>query len=118
MREARDIDDPQPGFWLIRLAKKAPEMPARIWCERLPEHADAPIDPWPNSETRILGIFAEIAGKEAEVEAIWHRRGKPITEQEYHYRSAEAGWCRDYAPTEPLANPTAPVRLADAPLPF
>ena len=115
---SRTAIDPQEGFWLMRVHKQGALVPARIWYERLPEHAGLPVDPWPNSEARILGIFAEIAGKACPVDEVWLRRGTPITEAEYRFRSDETAWAREYMPTDPIARPHEPSRLRDVPLPF
>lgn len=118
MTEPRQIDDPQPGHWLIRETSGGARVPARIWIERLPEHEGLPIDPWPNAETRILGIFAEVAGEEAAVERVWTTRGEPIDAQRYAFEVADVKWLRENRPNDPRANPRKKVRLRDVELPF
>jgi len=115
---SRDMDVPEEGYWLIRLTKSGPLTPARIWFERDPSHVGRPIDPWPNSETRILGIFAEVAGKPISVERVWHTRGKPIDEKEFLFLMSDLAWARSYSPTDPVANPEIPVNLRQIPMPF
>jgi hypothetical protein len=97
MRPLPRIDRPQPGWYLARLVKRGPLVPARIW--------------------RFDGRFyAEVAGRAVDPLALWPRvAARPITEDEYHRLVAEAARC---APDEPAANPTKPVNLAALPAVF
>lgn len=98
------------------MGKDCPEVPARIWFERHTDHGTP--EPWANAETRILGIFAEIAGEAAKVEAVWHTRGKPITEKEFAFQMANLRWAKTYAPADPIANHRERVVMRAIPLPF
>ena len=114
----RSMDAPESGYWLIRVVKSGPVVPARIWTGREPEHEGLPIDLWPNSETRILGIFAEIAGKPVDVDRVWHSKGVAITKEEFAFRMADHRWAATHAPHLPEAQPEKPIRVADVPVPF
>ncbi len=115
---AREMGKPECGHWLVILTRGGVPTPARIYIAREAEHEGLPIDPWPNSETRILGIFADIAGEPVDVDEVWLKRGQPITESEYRYRVADHDWAKRYAPHLPEADPRKAVRLADVPVPF
>ena len=114
--QVRTINDPQPGYWLIRVAKNGPLTPARIWYERDPEQGEP--EPWANAENRILGIFAEIAGRPASPERVWHTRGRAIPSEEYDFLLKDLEWARTYKPRDPIVTPDKPVKLSEVPLPF
>lgn len=117
---ARSVDQPEPGFFTLRLVKGGPKVPARII------HAPA-TDPL-TGETldRSYWWSAEISGKPAgepsmqptdEVMRIW-LFGEPITEADYRYEVADMDWCLAHAPAEPKANPRQRIDLASLPALF
>ena len=111
MSEPRRIDAPQPGFWLIRQAKGAPQVPACI--RRFHTHYE-PGNPL-NLMERSPFLAAEIAGEYIGLDAVWQRKGEPITEAEYRFRCADANWAKQHAPEEPIANPRRAVDLRALP---
>jgi hypothetical protein len=110
---ARRIDRPEAGHWLVRLVKGGPMVPARIIRAQTTQD---PITGEPMD--RPAHWHAEIGGDVVAVDAVWHRRGQPISEAEYRYRLAEMAWAKDHAPAEPIASPRARVDFSTMPLPF
>lgn len=81
MSASRRLDQPEVGHWLVRLVKGGPLVPARII------RAHTTHDPLTGEPMdRSPHWHAEIAGKVVDIEAVWHRRGEPITEAEYDDR--------------------------------
>lgn len=110
--EARQIDRPEPGHWMMRLAKRAPAVPARIYFVRTWREPDA----WPpNLMDRSPFLVAEILGEIVPWSDVWERRGTSISEEEFNYQMALYDWTKRNAPWEPLANPTEPVDLRKLP---
>lgn len=110
----RHIDTPQPGFWMVRLVKGGPEVPAAIQWELTRHEPGNPT----NRMERSPILTARIQGEIVPVEMVWLRRGRPITEAEFRFQIADTEWAKTYAPAEPKANPKAPIDLLQAPLPF
>lgn len=85
MTASRRIDRPEPGYWLIRLVKGGPLVPACIVRE-------LPTDPWfPDNEMDrgCPRLVAYIGGEPAPLDRVWHTRGEDITEDEYWDRLAQ-----------------------------
>ena len=110
----RRMDRPEPGFWLMRLAKGAPRVPA---CTRVVQTLAEPGDPL-NLMDRSPFIAAFIAGEPVAVDDVWLRKGEPITEDEHNFRVADLLWAQQHAPDEPQASPRKRIDLMQAPLPF
>lgn len=86
MSEARVIGQPQPGYWLVRLVRGGPPVPAaimRVQTTSDPETGEA------MERSPFLAAF--IAGEPADLDAVWHRRGTPIDRAEYERRLARPG---------------------------
>lgn len=112
--QARRIDRPEVGFWVVRLVRGGPAIPARIfWAQTTHEPGNPE-----NVMDRPRFLAAEIGGEVAEVDDVWLRRGTPITEAEYRFRVADMRWAREHAPTEAVAKPRQRVDFAALPLPF
>jgi hypothetical protein len=111
----RDISRPRASWWLMRIVKDGPStVPARIyWTDAEPGEPSNKLDRWP-----LPFLAAEIAGKVADIDDIWSRRGVEIDEQEFNYRMADMNYARDHAPAEPIANPTRKVDIRSVPIPF
>ncbi len=106
--KAREIAKPRPGFFKLRLIKGGPFVPARIF---LP----CPIDPeFGHPMDRSRHLIGEIDGKEVEVERIW-LSAEEIGPAEFAFMTADASWCRNWAPAEPQANPRKPIDARTAP---
>ncbi len=110
----RRTDDPQPGYFKLRLVKGGPFVGAAIFhrspCD--PETGEemdrSPMwEAWKNGKIiREPSPDAFTAG----VYEIW-MTGLEISEAEYRHLVADREWCRNYAPGSPEANPTKKVDL-------
>ncbi|MCA3246074.1 MAG: hypothetical protein ING19_21140 [Azospirillum sp.] len=114
MSAPRRIDAPQPGFWMIRLVKGGPEVPARIYrhtttCE--------PGDP-ANAMERPSFLVAEIAGETVELDAVWLRSGRAVDEAEYRFQIADHAHAREWRPRDAKADPHRRIDLLAVALPF
>lgn len=103
--EPRPIDNPQPGYFALRLVRGGPKVGAQIVHEN--------------------GIFyAVIDGMQKlgsddphladQVDRIW-TWGEFISESEYRYLVERSAWAKKYDPNSPLANPTQPINLLAIP---
>ncbi len=112
----RQIERAEVGFWTVRYGKNTPRVPAAImWVETLAEPGCQEND-MRGTRSRFLAAF--IAGEPVDIEAVWHRKGAPISEEEYRFLCAEAAWSRANAPEEPAAQPMKRVDLSRLPVPF
>lgn len=116
MSEARNIADPQPGCYRLRLAKSGPWVAARIfekpcYCtigggDDNASHRWTPAcdrSPTPH-------LIAEVNGEPYDVELVWIS-GEPISPADYRFMLADADWAKANAPDEPVANPRRSVDL-------
>lgn len=112
--KARDISNPEPGLFRIRLVKGGPWVAARI------THGPARDPVTGESLDRSPMWVGEIAGKPtgpaapcphaAGIFQIWER-GEPITIAEYRHLCAVKDHADRYAPDMPEANPRRPIDL-------
>lgn len=109
--EARVIGQPQEGYWLVRLVKGGPRVPA---CIRKIETKAEPGEP-ANRMERSSFLAAFINGEPVAIDRVWEVRGEPITRQEHDWRVAITDWSMVHAPTTPEANPTEPIDLSKLP---
>lgn len=112
----RSMLEPELGYWLIRLVKNGPLMPACIvWHETLfePDYPENRMD-----GTRPRFLSAMIADEVVSLDRVWLTKGEEITEAEYKWRCADRAWALEYASDEAIANPRKPVDRATIPLPF
>lgn len=110
-RTPRRIDDPQPGYWAMRVAKGGVEVGARIyWCDHEPGE--------PGNKLERPFLDAEINGVRVPPSRVWEHRGRAVNEAEYRFLVADRAWARQYKPSSPEANPEKAVDLLQAPLPF
>ena len=94
----------KPGFYLVRLGKGRPLVPARIyWCGHEPGN--------PTNKLEVPFLDGEILGEQYDPALIW-TGGMPTTEAEYKYRVALAEHCAKHEPDAPAANPRRAVNLA------
>lgn len=114
--DARRVDQPRPGFWLTRMVKGGPLVPALIfmtcpWVE--PDiNGDAHPDDWCFPSDRTRQLHGMLGGKRCDADAIWTRRGEPCTADEYEFRLARAQWAKTWAPDQPEADPRKPITSA------
>ncbi len=109
---------PTAGYYATRLVKDGPRVAVRIW------FGQAIIDG--EEQDRSPGWFVEIDGRTdrwekdddtgyrcrvpIDVDRAWPFCGnEPITEQEYRYLVAHAGWAREHQPNHPKAQPRKAV---------
>ncbi len=108
------------GFWLIRLRKLAPQIPARTYlCNHEPGAPDNILDRWP-----LPFLAGEIAGDVADPLDIFGARDReplkprpPLktVEQEYAFLVEDMRHARLYRPEDPLAQPRRAVDLTRIP---
>lgn len=106
MRQTRDISEPEPGFFKMKLVKNGPKIAARLYL-------NCPIDPeFGHYMDRSRHLIAEVDGVEKPglngIYWVW-TSGERITSAEFEYLKDLTAWCRRYDPSDPLANPTRPV---------
>ena len=99
---------PRVGFYLVRLVKDGPQMPAVIF-------RPCPIEPDPETFQwidRRAPLQAAIAGEEVPMGRVWpHCARWPITHAEFVYRTKVIEWAETYAPSAPEARPREAVDL-------
>lgn len=109
-----DPNNPEPGFYKMRLRRGAVPVGVRIWW-------GPPVDPWTGEEVPERGdrLQASINGENVELERVWPSCARePSTESEHDYLIGLQQWGQQHDPDGPHANPNKPVDLLSAPLPF
>jgi hypothetical protein len=104
------INTPECGFWMVRLARHAPEIPASIGqIDHEPGDPDNKLDTGP--------IFvANIGLRDVDPLRVWWlMRRRSITEAEHRYQIARLAWLRDYDGEAPELSPTSRVDLLTMP---
>jgi hypothetical protein len=114
MSDARPIDRPSPGYWMVTLRRGGVPVPA---CIRWVQTTHEPEFP-ENLMERSRFLIAEINGEPVDMASVWERRGRPITEAEYLFQIADHAWAREHSPYDPKADPTKPVDFNDMPVIF
>ena len=114
MKAGRRIDAPRPGFWLIRLVKGGPEVPARIYRHSTTHEPGDPA----NEMERPSFLLAEIAGEPAELDDVWLRAGRAIDEAEYLFQVADHAHAREWRPRDAKADPRRRIDHLAVALPF
>ena len=116
----RVASEPRPGYFALKLARRAVLVPAIIWqpCPLiLPDQLDALApgpEQWCCPTERSRPLRARIGEDEADPIEVW-TRGSDIDAREYVWRLGLREWAMVYAPTQPEANPRKPVDLAAQP---
>jgi len=106
----RQINDPQPGRWMIKCCRHCPPIAARVfWCSHEPGFPDNPVD-----QPYLQGQIGLELVPPADV---WQRRGHPISEAEFNHQVAWLRWAERNAPTDPRLNYRAPVAIEAIPIP-
>lgn len=107
----RRVDQPEPGYFRIRLVKGGPWVAATI--ER-DQHGvwSAIID-----NQRSSGAAHTDPALATDVFRIWHY-GERITPAEHAYLVERAAYCRLHMPDAPEANPTQPITIGRLPPAF
>ena len=113
-REHFAITEPVAGHYRRRMVKGGPWVGVKLWfgAPADPETGD-PLDRSPRWQAEQAGKV--IAGDDA-IQNLWTSCCRePITEAEYKFLLADAAWCKENAPADPLANPTKPIELGSMP---
>ena len=106
-------DEPVPGYYMRSLVRGGPRVPIRIWFGN-PVIDDEEQDRAPRWLVEVNGKtdFVETGDDgyscrvPLDVHKYWPWCGRyPITEAEYNYMLAKAGWAKQFAPERPQANP-------------
>lgn len=113
---AKDPNIAEPGYWLIRLVRRGPPVPACIkWLVTESEPG------WPDNDmrgTRSPTLAAFIEDEPVDLYRVWHAtKLAHIDEREYRFRCRGAAWAKKHAPHEAAANPRKPVDLLNQPAP-
>lgn len=109
----RIVSDPQPGFFVVRLVKGGPMVPAVIW-RPCPLEIDPfegivqPLDRWPHLQARILD-------RDVHPETVWHA-GRQVPMAEWQFLMASADWQQQHRPDQALARPRQAPELRSAEL--
>ncbi len=101
----RRVDQPAPGFFLLRLVRGGPHVPAAIMFDGLQWQAVINGEP---REAHADPAFAP------DVFRIWHG-GRTCTETEYRYRLQLQAWAAKHAPAHPAARPRDRIDLPNLP---
>jgi len=103
------VDQPQPGFWKMRLVPKGwHEVPVRI-CHDLGQW-------WALIDGAQVGAPHGDPALAEGVLGIWHSRKTPITLDEYLFLCGDLKeWAWEHCPDHPLLHPRDPIVLADMP---
>lgn len=106
-----DYEDPQCGWYLGRMVRGGPFVPARIYLEQ-------DID---DETGELLGdevLKCELMGRQRDPYEQWlWIYDEPITEAAYLRLKALAEWAKTWAPEEPINKPYQPVNWGDVPTP-
>lgn len=111
MTDARNIDRPEPGFWMVRLVKGGVDVPARIFRETCLAEPGAHA----NRMERPTFLVAEILGETVPLDDVWLRRGRPIDAAEYRFQVADFDHAVAWRPGDPKHAPRARVDLTQLP---
>ena len=109
----REIANPEPGFFRIKLTKGGPWVPAIIY-------RPCPIEFEPQTfqpVDRHYRLVAEVDGKLVDMSRVW-TSGERITMAEYLFLTADHAWARLYRPDLPEANPERPIDFNTLSPPF
>ncbi len=115
------------GTYAMTLVRHGPLVPVRIWFgpaiidgeeqDRAPDwhcEIDGRADRWERDDD--TGYRCRVA---LEIDRAWPFCAKrPISEAEYRYMVAHAGWARDHAPDHPKAQPRQAVDFNTLPMRF
>lgn len=111
MTDAIVLDRPEPGFWMLRLAKGGVDVPARIFRHSTTAEPGNP----GNAMDRPAFLFAEILGDLVDLEAVWHVRRREISPAEYRFQIADFAHAREWRPGDPKATPREALDLTKLP---
>lgn len=107
------VDQPIAGHYSVRLVKRGPLLPLRIWF-------GPPFDPVTREPLdRSYDWRAELIGDQVSVWRFWpYCAASRISETEYRFMLSDRAWLLEHQPSSPEADPRARVDIADLPVPF
>lgn len=103
----RAIAHPEPGFWMIRLVKDGPRVPARIFRHTTTHEPGNP----ENLMERPSFLCAEILGHLVRLDRVWLRSGVPIDAAEFEFQMQDFQHAAAHRPADPKAAPKKRVDL-------
>lgn len=102
-------ETPQCGFYMRKLVKGGPFVPAAIWRE--PQ-----TDPITGEPTGMELLRCTVAGQPRDPLAEWVRLSMtPIKQADYEFEGAAAAYAKKWNPDSPRANPTKPIQIDQQP---
>jgi hypothetical protein len=104
-------DEPQCGYYMRRLVKGGPYVPARIWLE---QEIDG------SGELLVEEVLrCEVNGLWKNPQEQWsYLAGHPISLEEYDFMRAYARWAERYSPNDPIVNPHKAIDNLQTPITF
>lgn len=117
MTGPRAIERPETGYFVTRLVRGGPEVPARIWrpCACTVNGGDdQQCHDWRDTCDRYPHLQGEIDGTYADLWRVW-TGGRRTTESHWRYMTDVARWAETHAPQDPTANPKQPIDLGAMP---
>ena len=109
MESPRTLNRPRTGYWLVRLRRNGPEIPAAI----------VSITHEPGNAENILStgpvFVANIGFTEVDPLYVWHRKGRPISQEDYNLAMAQLAWDRNWDSAAASLRPFDPVDLTAIP---
>lgn len=105
-------DEPQDGFYRMRLVRGGPLVGVRIWF-------GAPLEPWTREEMdRGPRWNAEVNGDWIEVDRVWPQcAGDRIDGREYEFLKQRTQWARRNDGYDAMANPRRRTNWDDSSVP-
>lgn len=104
-----DLNNPEPGFYLVKMAKGGPDVAvriARLCCCTINGGDDSAEHDWQADCDRHSPLCAWRHGEEVPVDWVWPGAAKRrIDADEYAYRLAIKEHAEQHDPTAPEANP-------------
>lgn len=107
-------DEPQPGFYRVRLVKDGVWVAVKIWRPCVCTIGEEQEHPWAEACDRYPRLLADIGTVRRFPESLWSFCW-PIDAARYRFMTADAAFESTYQPDMPLANPRRPVDYAEIP---
>ena len=100
-------DEPQSGFYRMRLVKGGPFVPVAIWIDKQVDEVTGEL----TDDERLVALAN---GKTADPTRVWSFCARhPITEEDYRDFIEVQEWASHHSPDHPAANPYRPLNLLD-----
>lgn len=102
VQDVRHVDEPQPGFFELRLVRGGPKVAGQIVLQDGRWHAVI------NGERQGEPVADPLCSRA--VMKLWHH-ARPIDEAAYRYLLAKKDWAEQHQPDHPAARPNRPIQL-------